>query len=86
MAKSQPTLVTINVSTNVPFTPEMLFQLQQTVSSKFDITAVVVPNPSIGKVIEVTSDTADQDTINSIEADSTITLIQLIEAAAQVNQ
>jgi hypothetical protein len=86
MAKSQTTLLTINVSTNVQFTPEMLFQLQQTVSSKFDVTAVVVPNPSISKLVEVTSDTADQDTINNIEVDSTTMLIQLIEVAAQANQ
>lgn len=85
-SQSQPTLVTINVNSNAPFAPEMLYQLQQSISSNYDVTAVVVPNPSISKLIDVTSDSANQDTINSIEAESTATLIQLIEAASQTNQ
>jgi len=50
------------------------------------VTAYVTPNPSIVKLVEVTSDTADQDAINSIEAESTLTLIKLFEATQQTNK
>jgi hypothetical protein len=82
----QSSVVIINISTNFPFTPEIISELQQIISSKFDVTAYVTPNPSIVKLVEVTSDTADQDAINSIEAESTLTLIKLFEATQQTNK
>lgn len=81
MAKSQEsTTVIININPAVPFNSEMVNQIQQTISSKFDVNAVILPNPTIGKVIEVTSDTANQETINRIEGESTVLLFELLEA------
>ena len=81
MATSQEsTTVTINIHPTIPFTNEAVNQLQQTISSNFNVNVIVLPNPTISKAIEVTSDTADQSTINRIEGESTVLLFQLIEA------
>ena len=78
--------VLINVNPNIPYTsPEVMYQLQQSISAKFDVTAVVVPNPIIAKPVEVTSEDADQATINSIEADAAATLLTLAESTQQSN-
>jgi hypothetical protein len=84
---TQKSTVLINVNSNIPFiTPDVMYQLQQSISSKYDVTAVVIPNPIISKPVEITSNDEDQNTVNTIEADASATLLQLVESTQQTNQ
>jgi hypothetical protein len=87
MATSQQsTTITVNVNANISFSSEMIYQLQQTISSNYDVVCTVIPNPTISKLLEVTSETADTETTNKIEGESTILFLQLLETAAQASK
>ena len=77
MATQDKVLVLINQ--NLPSTPEMAYQIQQSIVSKFNVDATVIPNFKDGKPVEATSETLDEQTLISIEGESTVLLMSLIE-------
>ena len=70
--------VLISISISIPFTPEMAYQIKQTIDDKYNVESSVIPSPIVSKPIETSSDTLDSQTLASIEADSTVTLMSLL--------
>jgi hypothetical protein len=70
--------VVIYINQNIPFTPEMIQQIQESIVTKYDVNVVVNPNPIIAKPIEVNSETLDQSTVLQIEADCSQMLVSML--------
>lgn len=72
-------IVTINQ--NLLSTPEIVSQIQEYVTSKFDVDTTIIPSPIATKPVSISSDTLDETTKNNIEAETTIFVMQLFGAS-----
>lgn len=70
--------VLIGINQNLPFTPEMAYQIKQTIEEQFTVEAMVIPSPTAVKPVEATSSTLDSATLTSIEQAGTVTLMPLL--------
>ena len=70
--------VLIGINQNLPFTPEMAYQIKQTIEENFSVEATVIPSPTAIKPVEATSQTLDSSTLTDIEQQSTMTLMPLL--------
>ena len=70
--------VLIGINQNLPFTPEMAYQIKQTIEENFSVEATVIPSPTAIKPVEATSQTLDSATLTDIEQQSTVTLMPLL--------
>jgi len=78
--KTKKDEVVISINHNMEISPEMAYQIREVIVSKFDVDAIVIPNPTISNPVEVTSKTLDSDTINLIAEESMSTLMPLLES------
>jgi hypothetical protein len=70
--------VLIGINQNLPFTPEMAYQIKQAIEEVYSVEATVIPSPTAIKPVEATSSTIDSATLISIEQTGTTTLMPLL--------
>lgn len=70
--------VLIGVNQNLPITPDMAYQINQAITTKFQVEATTIPYPEITKPIQAISETLDEATLNSIEGECNMLLMTLL--------